>query len=176
MVSMVIDRRYEEQIGRQFFWIIWYPLVFWMIGMVTTVVALPKGTGAGDQDPGDMGKSGSGYPMIRALSPLIISRPERQSDVAARDLWCAHCDRMGAVALSLAAARSRASCGLLVSAGPTSRCSEGAAASAYGSFMDTAAVIVTVAYWSSITTFVMREEPRGAGKAVSKTAMGRSLA
>jgi len=26
-----------------------------------------------------MGKSGSGYPMNRALSPLIISRPERQS-------------------------------------------------------------------------------------------------
>jgi poly-beta-1,6-N-acetyl-D-glucosamine synthase len=42
VVSLVIDRRYEEQIGRQFFWIIWYPLVFWMIGMVTTVVALPK--------------------------------------------------------------------------------------------------------------------------------------
>jgi biofilm PGA synthesis N-glycosyltransferase PgaC len=42
VVSLVIDRRYEEQIGRQFFWIIWYPLVFWMIGMMTTVVALPK--------------------------------------------------------------------------------------------------------------------------------------
>jgi biofilm PGA synthesis N-glycosyltransferase PgaC len=42
IVSLVIDSRYEEQIGRQFFWIIWYPLVFWMIGMVTTVVALPK--------------------------------------------------------------------------------------------------------------------------------------
>jgi biofilm PGA synthesis N-glycosyltransferase PgaC len=41
-VSLVIDRRYEEQIGRQFFWIIWYPLMFWMIGMLTTVVALPK--------------------------------------------------------------------------------------------------------------------------------------
>jgi poly-beta-1,6-N-acetyl-D-glucosamine synthase len=41
-VSLMIDRRYEEQIGRQFFWIIWYPLVFWMIGMLTTVVALPR--------------------------------------------------------------------------------------------------------------------------------------
>jgi hypothetical protein len=40
--SMVIDSRYEEQMGRQFFWIIWYPLTFWMIGMVTTVVAVPK--------------------------------------------------------------------------------------------------------------------------------------
>ena len=42
VVSLMIDRRYEEQIGRQFFWIIWYPLVFWMIGMMTTCVALPK--------------------------------------------------------------------------------------------------------------------------------------
>jgi poly-beta-1,6-N-acetyl-D-glucosamine synthase len=42
VVSLMIDRRYEEQIGRQFFWIIWYPLVFWMIGMLTTCVALPK--------------------------------------------------------------------------------------------------------------------------------------
>jgi poly-beta-1,6-N-acetyl-D-glucosamine synthase len=42
VVSLMIDRRYEEQIGRQFFWIIWYPLVFWMIGMLTTAVALPK--------------------------------------------------------------------------------------------------------------------------------------
>jgi poly-beta-1,6-N-acetyl-D-glucosamine synthase len=41
-VSLMIDRRYEEQIGRQFFWIIWYPLVFWMLGMLTTVVAVPK--------------------------------------------------------------------------------------------------------------------------------------
>jgi biofilm PGA synthesis N-glycosyltransferase PgaC len=41
-VSMMIDRRYEKQIGRQFFWIIWYPLAFWLIGMLTTVVAVPK--------------------------------------------------------------------------------------------------------------------------------------
>lgn len=41
-VSMMIDRRYEKQIGRQFFWIIWYPLAFWLIGMLTTVVAVPR--------------------------------------------------------------------------------------------------------------------------------------
>ncbi len=42
MISMVIDRRYEERVGRQFFWIIWYPIAFWLLGMLTTVVAVPK--------------------------------------------------------------------------------------------------------------------------------------
>ena len=42
LFSILIDRRYEGRIGRQFFWIIWYPLVYWIIGMLTTVVAVPK--------------------------------------------------------------------------------------------------------------------------------------
>jgi biofilm PGA synthesis N-glycosyltransferase PgaC len=41
-ISILIDRRYEDKIGRQFFWIIWYPLAFWLLGMLTTVVGLPK--------------------------------------------------------------------------------------------------------------------------------------
>jgi biofilm PGA synthesis N-glycosyltransferase PgaC len=41
LISLLIDRRYEKSTGRQFFWIIWYPLVFWMVGMLTTVVSLP---------------------------------------------------------------------------------------------------------------------------------------
>lgn len=42
LFSIIIDRRYEGRIGRQFVWIIWYPLVYWLIGMLTTVVAVPK--------------------------------------------------------------------------------------------------------------------------------------
>jgi poly-beta-1,6-N-acetyl-D-glucosamine synthase len=42
LFSILVDRRYEGRIGRQFIWIIWYPLVYWMIGMLTTVVAVPK--------------------------------------------------------------------------------------------------------------------------------------
>jgi biofilm PGA synthesis N-glycosyltransferase PgaC len=42
LFSILIDRRYEGRIGRQFIWIIWYPLVYWIIGMLTTVVAVPK--------------------------------------------------------------------------------------------------------------------------------------
>jgi len=57
LISMMIDRRYEERLGRQFFWIIWYPLAYWLLGMLTTVVAVPtalskkKGTRAVWESP-----------------------------------------------------------------------------------------------------------------------------
>lgn len=41
-ISLIIDRRYETRIGRQFFWMIWYPLAYWAIGVLTTIVAVPK--------------------------------------------------------------------------------------------------------------------------------------
>jgi biofilm PGA synthesis N-glycosyltransferase PgaC len=42
LVSMIFDSRYETDVRRQFFWIIWYPLVYWLIGVLTTSVAIPK--------------------------------------------------------------------------------------------------------------------------------------
>jgi biofilm PGA synthesis N-glycosyltransferase PgaC len=43
-VSMLIDRRYEPKktFFRNYFWIIWYPMAFWLLVMLTTVVAVPK--------------------------------------------------------------------------------------------------------------------------------------
>lgn len=43
-VSMLIDRRYEpkKRFFRNYFWIIWYPLAFWLLIMLTTIVAVPK--------------------------------------------------------------------------------------------------------------------------------------
>jgi poly-beta-1,6-N-acetyl-D-glucosamine synthase len=40
--SMMIDRRYEARIGRKYFWVIWYPVAYWLLGMLTTIVAVPK--------------------------------------------------------------------------------------------------------------------------------------
>ena len=40
--SLLIERRYERPLARHFYWIIWYPLAFWAIGMLTSVVALPR--------------------------------------------------------------------------------------------------------------------------------------
>lgn len=42
LVSMFLDRRYDYQIFRYYFWMIWYPLAYWMLNMSTTVWALPK--------------------------------------------------------------------------------------------------------------------------------------
>ena len=41
-VTIVIDRRYEPGLGRTMFWVIWYPLVFWLISLLTTLVSFPK--------------------------------------------------------------------------------------------------------------------------------------
>jgi len=43
LVSMLIDRRYEPRGNflRDYFWVIWYPMAFWLISLITTVVAIP---------------------------------------------------------------------------------------------------------------------------------------
>lgn len=42
VVSQALESRYEKGIVRTLFWMIWYPLAFWMITTLTTVVALPR--------------------------------------------------------------------------------------------------------------------------------------
>ncbi|GLQ97401.1 poly-beta-1,6-N-acetyl-D-glucosamine synthase [Dyella mobilis] len=42
LVSLLIDRRYEKRVGRYYYWMIWYPIAFWMLTIATSVVALPK--------------------------------------------------------------------------------------------------------------------------------------
>ncbi|AXK72243.1 poly-beta-1,6 N-acetyl-D-glucosamine synthase [Lysobacter sp. TY2-98] len=41
-ISLFIDRRYEKGIGWNYFWIIWYPLAYWLLSMLTTIVAVPS--------------------------------------------------------------------------------------------------------------------------------------
>ncbi|MBB6965506.1 poly-beta-1,6 N-acetyl-D-glucosamine synthase [Escherichia coli] len=40
--SVYIEHRYEQQIARSLFWVIWFPIGYWMIGLFTTLVAFPK--------------------------------------------------------------------------------------------------------------------------------------
>ncbi|MGB9153600.1 MAG: poly-beta-1,6-N-acetyl-D-glucosamine synthase [Alphaproteobacteria bacterium] len=40
--AMTIETRYENKLLRLMGWIIWYPLVFWIISMFTILVAVPK--------------------------------------------------------------------------------------------------------------------------------------
>lgn len=41
-VSLAIDSRYEKGIGKIYYWMVWYPIVFWILSVATTVVAVPK--------------------------------------------------------------------------------------------------------------------------------------
>jgi biofilm PGA synthesis N-glycosyltransferase PgaC len=43
-VSLAIDRRVERGVVRHFYWLIWYPLAYWMISASTTVVGFTKVT------------------------------------------------------------------------------------------------------------------------------------
>jgi len=42
LVSHLLERRYERHMLRGLFWIIWYPLAYWMLSTATTVAALPR--------------------------------------------------------------------------------------------------------------------------------------
>lgn len=41
-VSLVMDSRYEKGLVKYFFWMVWYPLAYWMINVVATVQGFPK--------------------------------------------------------------------------------------------------------------------------------------
>lgn len=41
-LSLVIDRRYEARIGRLYYWMIWYPVAYWLLSLSTTIVAVPR--------------------------------------------------------------------------------------------------------------------------------------
>lgn len=40
--SRWLDSRYERGLGHYYYWIIWYPLAFWVINIATTVSAYPR--------------------------------------------------------------------------------------------------------------------------------------
>jgi biofilm PGA synthesis N-glycosyltransferase PgaC len=41
-LSITIDSRYEPGLGRVYYWMIWYPMVYWMIQTAASVVAVPR--------------------------------------------------------------------------------------------------------------------------------------
>lgn len=41
-VSLALDSRYDRGLKRHFFWMIWYPLLYWLLNVATTVVAVPR--------------------------------------------------------------------------------------------------------------------------------------
>jgi len=41
-IAAWLDRRYEKDSAQSLFWMVWYPLGFWMIQMATAIVGLPR--------------------------------------------------------------------------------------------------------------------------------------
>ncbi len=41
-VALALDARYDAGPVRNFFWMIWYPLAYWMLNMITAIVAVPR--------------------------------------------------------------------------------------------------------------------------------------
>ena len=41
-VSLALDARYDKDPFKSFYWMIWYPLAYWMLNMATTIVAVPR--------------------------------------------------------------------------------------------------------------------------------------
>jgi biofilm PGA synthesis N-glycosyltransferase PgaC len=60
-VSLMIDSRYESRLIKYFFWIVWYPLAYWLINVFTTVVALPKACIIGRKKTGTWNSPDRGF-------------------------------------------------------------------------------------------------------------------
>lgn len=41
-LSKWLDSRYDSGLGKNYYWMIWYPIVFWVINIASTIVAYPK--------------------------------------------------------------------------------------------------------------------------------------
>ena len=41
-VSLAIDSPYDKGLGKYYYWMIWYPLAYWLINVVTVIVGVPK--------------------------------------------------------------------------------------------------------------------------------------
>lgn len=42
LVSLYLDHRYDYGLFRYYFWMVWYPLAYWMLNMLSTVASIPK--------------------------------------------------------------------------------------------------------------------------------------
>jgi biofilm PGA synthesis N-glycosyltransferase PgaC len=41
-ISLALDARYDKGSLKSFYWMIWYPLAYWILNMITTIVAVPR--------------------------------------------------------------------------------------------------------------------------------------
>lgn len=42
MISKMMDSQYDAKLGKNYYWMVWYPLVYWLLNVCTTIVAFPQ--------------------------------------------------------------------------------------------------------------------------------------
>jgi len=42
LIGLMIDSKFEKGIIRMFFWLIWYPCIYWVLNAAVTIIGLPK--------------------------------------------------------------------------------------------------------------------------------------
>ncbi len=42
MVGLIIDSQFEKGVFKMFFWLIWYPCIYWVLNAAVTIFGLPK--------------------------------------------------------------------------------------------------------------------------------------
>jgi biofilm PGA synthesis N-glycosyltransferase PgaC len=42
VISVILDSRFEKNMSSSIFWIVWYPLAFWLLQTATAVAGVPK--------------------------------------------------------------------------------------------------------------------------------------
>jgi len=68
IISVLIDRRYEPKLAFSLVWVIWYPLVYWMLSLFTTVVSFVKVMALGKKGRARWTSSDRGVTSARAAS------------------------------------------------------------------------------------------------------------
>ena len=41
-VSLAIDGRYDKGLGKVYYWMIWYPIAYWLLNVITVIIGVPK--------------------------------------------------------------------------------------------------------------------------------------
>jgi biofilm PGA synthesis N-glycosyltransferase PgaC len=75
-ISITVDGRYDRRLGRVYYWLIWYPMVYWVIQVVTTVVAVPRALTR------KKGSRGTWTSPDRGMRPPVIKNTEASNDQA----------------------------------------------------------------------------------------------
>ena len=42
LIGLLIDSKFEKGIVKMFFWLIWYPAIYWVLNAAVTIIGLPK--------------------------------------------------------------------------------------------------------------------------------------